>query len=147
MTESEVECFSGVKTVQNSKKEGGIKRKKKKMKMWNSRKMCLERFYFEKNHKNANPCALAVQLQFFLFSLDTSCLWYSIKYQNWGVPEVICAQRPTTTCMSRHRSRWLLDLSPPPPLPGKQSHKCARTYYESQAITLFRSELLKPAQK
>ena len=29
MTESEVKCFSGVKTVQNSKKEGGIKRKKK----------------------------------------------------------------------------------------------------------------------
>ena len=29
MTESEVECFSGVKTVQNSKKEGGIKREKK----------------------------------------------------------------------------------------------------------------------
>ena len=40
---------------------------------------------------------------------------YSIKYQNWGVPEVICAQRPTTTCMSRHKSRWLLDLSPRSP--------------------------------
>ena len=27
--------------------------------------MCLGRFYFEKNLKNANPCALGVQLQFF----------------------------------------------------------------------------------
>ena len=29
MVESEMECFSGVKTAQNSKKEGGIERKKK----------------------------------------------------------------------------------------------------------------------
>ena len=29
MAESRVECLSGVKTAQNSKKEGGIERKKK----------------------------------------------------------------------------------------------------------------------
>ena len=34
--------------------------------------------------------------------LDTSCLWYSIKCQTRGVPEVICAKRHTTTCVSRH---------------------------------------------
>ena len=106
------------------------------MKMWNSRKMCLERFYFEKNHKNANPCA--VQLQFFLFSLDTSCLWYSIKYQNWGVPEVICAQRPTTTCMSRHWSRGRLDLSPPPPPHSPANNPInARALIMSPRLSLF----------
>ena len=31
MTESEGECFSGDKTAQNSKTEGGIERKKMKM--------------------------------------------------------------------------------------------------------------------
>ena len=34
--------------------------------------------------------------------LDTSCLWYSIKCQTREVPEVICAKRHTTTCVSRH---------------------------------------------
>ena len=34
--------------------------------------------------------------------LDTSRLWYSIQCQTRGVPEVICAERHTTTCMSRH---------------------------------------------
>ena len=73
------------------------------------------RVYFEKNWKNANPCAIPVQLQIgvpkqtYIFSLDTSSLWYSIKCQTRGVPEVICAQRHTTTCMSRHNSRWLLN--------------------------------------
>ena len=71
-----------------------------------------------KKQKNANPCALGVQLpisvpkQTYIFSLDTSCLWYSIKCQTRRVPEVICTQRHTRTCMSRHNSRWLLDLSP-----------------------------------
>ena len=41
-----------------------------------------------------------------------SCLWYSIKCPTRGVPEVICAQRHTTTCMPRHNTRWLLTLSP-----------------------------------
>ena len=78
------------------------------------------RVYFEKNWKNANPCAIPVQLQIgvpkqtYIFSLDTSSLWYSIKCQTRGVPEVICAQRHTTTCMSRHNSRWLLTLTPTP---------------------------------
>ena len=35
-------------------------------------------------------------------TLDRSCLWYSIKCQTTEVPEVICAQRHTTTCMSQH---------------------------------------------
>ena len=79
--------------------------------------MCLGRFYFEKNQKNANPCAIRVQLQIsvpkqtYIFSLDTFCLWYSIKCQTREVPEVICAQIPTTTCTSRHNSRWLIELS------------------------------------
>ena len=70
--------------------------------------MFLGPFYFEKNQKNANPCAIGVQLQIsilkqtYIFSHDTSCLWYSIKFQTRGVPQVICAQRHTTTCMSRH---------------------------------------------
>ena len=42
----------------------------------------------------------------------TPCLWYSIKCQTRGVPEVICAQKHTTTCMSGHNSRWLLTLCP-----------------------------------
>ena len=49
---------------------------------------------------------------FTVFSLETSCLWYSIKCQTRGVPEVICAQSHTTTCMSRHNSRWLARLVP-----------------------------------
>ena len=36
-------------------------------------------------------------------------------------------------------SRWLLELSP------KQSHKCSHAYFGSQAVTLFRSELLPAA--
>ena len=34
------------------------------------------------------------------------------KMSDRGVPEVICAQKHTTTCVSRHNSRWLLDFSP-----------------------------------
>ena len=76
--------------------------------------MCLGRFYLEKNQKNAIGVQLQISFpkQMYIFSLDTSYLWYSIKCQTRGVPEVICAQRHTTTCMSRHNSRWLLDLSP-----------------------------------
>ena len=48
----------------------------------------------------------------FFRSLDTSCLWYSIKCKTREVPEVICAQRHKTNYMSRHTSRWLLDLCP-----------------------------------
>ena len=44
--------------------------------------------------------------------LDTSRLWYSIKCQTRGVPEVICAERHTTTACLVIYSRWLLDLSP-----------------------------------
>ena len=33
-----------------------------------------------------------------------------------GVAEVICTQRHTTSCMSRHNSRWMLDLSPKNPI-------------------------------
>ena len=32
----------------------------------------------------------------------TSCLWYSVKCQTRGALEINCAQRHTTTCMSRH---------------------------------------------
>ena len=44
--------------------------------------------------------------------LDTSRLWYSIKYQTRGVPEVICAERHTTIACLVIYSRWLLDLFP-----------------------------------
>ena len=54
-------------------------------------------------------------------SLETSCLWYSIKFKTRGVPEVICAQRYKTNYISRHTSRWLLDLSPPPPNNSERS--------------------------
>ena len=70
--------------------------------------MCLGQFYFEKKQKNGNPCAIGVDLQIsilkqtYIFSHDTSCLWYSIKFQTRGVPQAICAQRRTTTCMSHH---------------------------------------------
>ena len=57
----------------------------------------------------------------YIFSLDTSCLCYSIKCHTTGVPEVICAQRHTTTCMSRHSSRWLLHL-----FPQTIPYKCTR---------------------
>ena len=59
MAESEVECFSRVKTAQNSKTEGGIERQKHenvKLKaedvpgLWAPG---LGQFYLDKNHKNA----------------------------------------------------------------------------------------------
>ena len=101
------------------------------------------RVYFEKNWKNANPCAIPVQLQIgvpkqtYIFSLDTSSLWYSIKCQTRGVPEVICAQRHTTTCMSRHNSRWLLTLTPPPPPPPPNDPINARALSLGPRLSLF----------
>ena len=47
MAENKVECSSGVKTAQNSKKEGGIERKKQEdVKL---KEDVPGRFYFEKN--------------------------------------------------------------------------------------------------
>ena len=48
MAESGVEFLSGVKTAQNSKKEGGIERKKKH-EIVKLKEDVPERFYFEKN--------------------------------------------------------------------------------------------------
>ena len=48
MPESGVECLSGVKTAQNSKKEGGIERKKKHENV-KLQEDVPGRFYFEKN--------------------------------------------------------------------------------------------------
>ena len=101
------------------------------------------RVYFEKNWKNANPYAIPVQLQIgvpkqtYIFSLDTSSLWYSIKCQTRGVPEVICAQRHTTTCMSRHNSRWLLTLTAPPPPPPPNDPINARALSLGPRLSLF----------
>ena len=72
--------------------------------------------------------------------LNTSCLWYCIKCQTRGVPEVICAQRHTTNCTSRHNSKWLLDLPPHPPPPQTIPQMCARLVWVPGY--LFRSELL-----
>ena len=83
--------------------------------MWSwKKKMCLGRFYLDKNQKNAIVVQLQISFpkQTYIFSLDTSCLWYSIQCQTRGIPEVICAERHTATCMSRHNLRWLLHLSP-----------------------------------
>ena len=75
--------------------------------------MCLGRFYFEKNQKNATLAVAFRSKHTYSRSLETSCLWYSIECKIRGVPEVICAQRHETNYMSPHNSRWLLDLSPP----------------------------------
>ena len=56
-------------------------------------------------------------------SLETSCLWYSIKCKTRGVPEVICAQRYKTNYISRHTSMWLLNLPPSPPPPPNNSER------------------------
>ena len=91
---------SGLKQLKVAKRREKLK-EKKNVKMWSWRKMCLGRFYLEKNQKNA-PCASAVQIQIsvskqkYIFSLDTSYLSYSIKCQTRRVPKVICAQRHTT---------------------------------------------------
>ena len=79
--------------------------------------MFLRWFYLEKNQKNTHCYSFKLASEenvhiLLIFSLETSCLWYSTKCQ-LRVPEVICAQSHTTTCLSRHNSRWLLDLSPP----------------------------------
>ena len=141
MAESEAECFSGVKTAQNNKTEGGTETNKKKIKMWSwGKKMCLGRSHIEKNQRNApwNSCRdgfFAVepkQPERKEKQLNTSCLWYCIKCQTRGVSEVICAQRHTTNCTSRHNSKWLLDLTPPHP---EQSHKCWSAWFGSQIIS------------
>ena len=113
--------------------------------------MCLGRSHIEKNQKNApwNSCRdgfFAVepkQPERKQTQLNTSCLWYCIKCQTRGVPEVICAQRHTTNCTSRHNSKWLLDLPPnhPPPHPVQTiPQMCARLVWVPGY--LFRSELL-----
>ena len=52
--ESEVECFSGVKTIQNSKTEGGVERKKKKHENVKLKEDVPGQFYLEKHQKNAS---------------------------------------------------------------------------------------------
>ena len=74
MAESEVGCFSGVKTVKTIPK------------------------------------------QTYIFSLDTSCLRYSIKCQIRGVPEVICAQQQLA-CLVMIQGGCST-------CPLKKSHKC-----------------------
>ena len=99
MSESEVECFSGVKTAQNSKGESGIEKKKADgvcvVGDFTSRKT--GRMHREK----------ASEIDSLPWSQNkgkkTSCLWYSVKCQIRGALEINCAQRHTTTCMSRHK--------------------------------------------
>lgn len=86
--------------------------------------------------------------------LDTSCLSYSIKCQTKGVPEVICGQRHTTTCMSHHNSSWLVDLSPPnnpinahtPSLDHRLSLSSKVSYYYSLTIHIQITTLRLPPQ-
>ena len=93
MVESELESFNPVKRAQNRKTEGGIKRKKRE-----NVKLKEDVPEVILPGEKREECTVK-QLQ---RSLDRSCLWYSIKCQTTGVPEVICAQRHTTTCMSQH---------------------------------------------
>ena len=79
-------------------------------------------------------------------SLETSCLWYSIKFKTRGVPEVICAQRYKTNYIFRHTSRWLLDLSPPPPNNSERSDfvissraKRARSLLSARGLSQLRN--------
>ena len=89
MAESEVESgFSGIKTAQNSKTEGGIERKREHENV-KLKKDVQGRFYFEfeKNQKNANPCAIGVQLQLALRSKRTQSGWMCLARLYW-VPEI-----------------------------------------------------------
>ena len=100
MAESEVECFSGVKTA---KAEGRCS--------WGNftlRKTKIMHSETASNQRSEENVHILLT-----FALETSCLWYSIKCQTRGVPEVMCAQSQTTTSMSRHNSRWLAGLVPP----------------------------------
>ena len=104
---------TGSKQLTIAKRKVELK-EKKNIKMWSwKKKMCLARFYLEKNQKNAIGVQLQISFpkQTYIFSPDTSCLRYSIKCQTRGIPEVICAQRHTTTYVSRRNSRWVFDLS------------------------------------
>ena len=69
------------------KKKNGGGNKRRNIKLWSWReKMCLRRFYLEKNKKNANPCASVVQLkirvskQTYIFSLH----WYVLPLVLWN---------------------------------------------------------------
>ena len=108
MAESGVECLNRVKTAQKSKKEGKLKEKKH-----DDVKLREDLLTLGKTRRK-QICVLSEfnKTNIHISSLDMSCLWYSIKCQTRGVPEVICTQRHTTTCMPRHNTRWLLTLSP-----------------------------------
>ena len=87
MAEREVECFSEVKTAQNSKTEGGTERQKKQQtnKMWSWRKkMCLGRFHFEKNQKNA-PWNSALQRWLHLFFNASEIISLSFNYYHYNI--------------------------------------------------------------
>ena len=113
MAKSEVECFSGVKTAQNSKTGTGTERTKKTKCEAEGRRCAWGDFTSRKTRRmhraemaslprsqgNRKENAAVLPLIFY-------------KCQTRGVPEVICAQRCTTNCTSHHNSRWLLDLSP-----------------------------------
>ena len=80
--------------------------------------MCLGQFYLDRKKKK--ECTVkqlhACRDDFFAGEpkqLNTSCLWYSIKCQTRGVPEVICAERHIKTCVSRHIFKVAARLVPP----------------------------------
>ena len=107
--------------------------------------MCLGQFYPEKNQKNA-PCAIGVQLQIgvpkqtYIFSLDTSCLWYSIKCQTRGFLKLIVHK-------GTQQLAYLVTIQGGcSTYPPKQSKQRERAQFGSQAITLFQSELFSPAR-
>ena len=98
MSESEVECSSGVKTAQNSKGESGIEKK-------NADGICVVGDFTSRKTGRMHR-EKASEIDSLPWSQNnrkkTSCLWYSIKCRTRGALEINCAQRHTTTRMSRH---------------------------------------------
>ena len=105
MAESEVKCFSGVQRAQNSKMEGGIKRTKNenvKLKKEDVPGAILPRENAPWNSFRDGFFAVEPKQP------ERKCSWIRLAF---GI------QKNATPGESRHNSRWLLDLSPPPPIP------------------------------
>ena len=123
MAESKVECYRGVKTA----KAEGRRCSWGDPTLRKTRRMHSETASNQRSEENVHILLI--------FSLETSCLWYSTKCQ-LGVPEVICKATQQLACLVIIQGGYST-------CPSKQSHKCARAaQFGSQAITLFRKELL-----
>ena len=91
--------------------------------------MCLGQFYLEKSQKNAlwnsfrdglfavEECTVKQLQRLPLCRRKENAAGYVLpflfyKMSDQGSSWSYCAQRHTTTCVSRHNSKWLLNLSP-----------------------------------